>query len=299
MGRGWPHDRQPDTTGSLEDSTPQELTDAEHIIQEDMPEPRHIPSWAWPERRGTKRSFEWVTRDSISQGNQDTLRPCGPEQPLGTIQEVNVSHPTVSQDFSMMWLIIWQCFLMCRSTLAKVQELNAQQDSGREYNCNLSLTVEPKPKPSERQDAYATLPRASGAASPFTSQPAGVCGDDTSFRRRLRPMPNGQLPKVQQILALATQHNLYKDSSQFKWLNMTNRTFQLRTPCQRACINFYADTGSAYVSGLDKYAGLKYVQGWTDADWKQPRRKKSKAASSSAQALAPLTPEQARALLEL
>ena len=46
------------------------------------------------------------------------------------------------------------------------------------------------------------------------------------------------------------------------------RAFQLRAPCRRACVSFYAATSSGYVSGLDKFVGIRYVEAWTDADAK-------------------------------
>ena len=302
LGISWPHDRQPDAADSFFDSAPQEPTDAERILQEDMPEPRHIPAWAWQEGRGAKRSFDWVTHDLAAQDSENKRRTRLPAQVLPIPAKAKADDPmTIPEESQLMfmWMMVCLCFRMCTSALAKVQDASAQRDSGREQSGNLALTAEPNPRVTPT--SCVEMPRASFNMSPDVPVPptGNGNGEDVSFRRRLKPMSNGQLPKVQQVLALATQHGLYKDTSQFKWLDVSSRTFQLRTPCQRACINFYTDTGSAYISGLEKFAGLKYVQGWTDADWKQPRKKKSKAANSSGQALAPLTPEQARALLEL
>ena len=331
MGRGWPHDRQPDTTGPLGsltdptpqdlsdaehilqvdmpeprhdrqpdttgplDSTPQGLTDAERIMQEDIPEPRHIPTWAWPENRGKKRSFEWVTHDFTSQDCQHALDSYGPAQSLEAIQEMSEALPSVPQEFPLMWMMIWQCFRMCSLTFEKVQELSMHQDTRNNEDCNLIFSA--MPKSSGNRDAVPARIEHSEPTSVLTPSSHGLHDrtevPELCFRRRLKPLANGALPKVNDILAQAAQHGLYKHTSQFKWLDESNRAFQLRTPCQKACVNFYAATGSAFVTGLDKHAGVQYVVKWTDADTKQPRKRKGKHMGTSSTMLPPLTPHQA------
>ena len=212
MGRGWPHDRQPDTSGSLGslvgptpqeltdvelvmqedmpeprydgqpdtsgslgslvDSTPQGLTDAERIMQGGIPEPRHIPTWAWPENRGTKRSFEWVTRDITSHDRQDVSESYGPAQSLETVQETSEACPSVPQEFPLMWMMIWQCFRMCSLTLKKVQELNIQQDTRKNDGCKLTFAA--MPKCSENRATVPALFKPSEATSVLASSSHGL-----------------------------------------------------------------------------------------------------------------------------
>lgn len=212
----------------------------------------------------------------------------GPAQSLETIQETSEARPSVPQEFPLMWMMIWQCFRMCSLTLEKVQELSMHQDTRNNEDCNLTFSA--KPQSSGNRDAV--------PARIEHSEPTSVLQDrsevpELCFRRRLKPQSNGALPKVNDILAQAAQHGLYKHASQFKWLDESNRAFQLRTPCQKACVNFYAATGSAFVTGLDKHAGVQYVVKWTDADMKQPRKRKGKHLGTSSNMLPPLTPHQA------
>ena len=278
----WPHDRQPDaweqSLGVCEDQT----SDAVLAAGGNLPEPRHIPSWAWPTSQNKKRVFSWVTKDAVVSSKSRRRERISSSEPDSACFRGDNQH-ALQPSLDMMWMLLWQCFVMCKSTLSMVH--NSTKDS---ECCRLNWV----------QNAGG-CPGGSFTMNNLTPEPLEDHQHNSHegslvFRRLLRHMPNGQLPKVNDVLSLAAQHSLYKDVSQFKWLDQASRSFQLRTPSQSAFINFYILSGRAFVTGMDKVAGLKFVEKWTDADTRPSRKRKPKMGSSAGPLPAPpLTPFQA------
>ena len=286
----WPHDRQPTGFESQADMNKAPVDDAVKILEEELPEPRHIPAWAWPVIRGTKRVFLWESQDSLHkrQKHEDPSPGKPPAEEVATSSNESLACPNLA----MLWML-WQCFSMCCWLTSRFQERDIKSPNALHdlpaADARLSSGT------NEAMEAGVALP----PPPPINPSQDHGQGDIVPWRRRLRPMPTGQLPKVQEILALASKHGLYKDASQFKWLDASIRAFQLRTPCQRACINFYALSGSMYITGLDKFAGIDYVKEWTNIDKRQPRKRRSKYGRGPGgnQLQPPLTPEQAISFL--
>ena len=103
----------------------------------------------------------------------------------------------------------------------------------------------------------------------------GVPNPQADIRRALKPLPDGRLPTLDEIMHIATTVPeggvLVKNTTQVRRID---HGVQITTVCGSAHVKIYPSSGTVHICGRAPAVGLRFVESWTVECVGAPRSKK-------------------------